>query len=75
MTSKAQQAKDAQGYTKTGKQCQSCAFFFSIKTEITHPYLPNKKIPIRKDTSCKLGDFPVLLTAYCDKHEPLKQDK
>lgn len=69
MTSKVQQAKDAQGYIKGSKQCQNCHFFDSEKTIEPHPYYGAvMKVYKEKNRRCTLGDFAVQLTASCDRY-------
>lgn len=75
MTSKAQQAKDAQGYIKGSNQCQNCQYFERELIEVDHPYYSHRKQIIEKNKRCELGGFAVQLTASCDKHEPYRGPK
>lgn len=75
MTSKVQQAKDAQGYTKTGKQCQSCMSFECDTTEIPNPFDKGRFTLVIKNKRCTFGNFAVQLTASCDFHKPHEESK
>ena len=77
MTSKAQQAKDAQGYTKQSRQCKNCYHFESDLVEVANPFYATGTsfYTVVKNKRCTLGDFAVQLTASCKKHDRLKEEK
>ena len=75
MTSKVQQAKDAQGYTKQSRQCKNCMGFASDRIEVANPFYKDKFYTEVKNKRCTIGNFSVQSTASCDKHELLKEPK
>ena len=70
MTSKAQQAKEAQGYKKTSNQCKNCYHFASDRIEVANPFyaIGTSFYTVVKNKRCTLGNFPVLSTASCFEH-------
>ena len=63
MTSKTQDAKDGQGYTKKPQQCNNCKHYTSEFVDLVSDWRPAYKE--EKNKRCSIGGFAVQSSASC----------
>jgi len=65
MTSKTQNAKDVQGYTKKPMQCNNCAHYTSEMVDLPAGNW-GKAYQVEKNKRCGIGGFAVQSSASCE---------